>query len=321
MTEVKIFVSYKNNHFPLRSKILVPIQTGCALTSERFPDMLRDNDGADNVSVANLKYNELSAQYWVWKNYERIGNPDYVGFMHYRRHFLFDGWCGDDNWVWLPKGRVYFVPSISKDYLKHIADNHIRRQIADCDVIVMPSYDVKNVGRPDLFDDYYQNVGTERDDTFAFFLSTIKRLYPEYTAAAERVESDSVKYLCNMFVMTKELFFKYSEFLFAVLAEVDKHVDSQTLDPNGQAIRFLGFLGEYCLSVFIFHLQSLGTYRIKEIPGSYILNNAENIGFLRLRYFYFRIMSVLTWGKTKQKYKDKKYAVKRLLSFFKTLKG
>ena len=322
MASVKIFVSYKNNHYPLRSAVLTPIQTGCDLTKERFPDMLRDNDGTDNISAANLKYNELTAQYWVWKNYEKIGNPDYVGFMHYRRHFLFDGWRGDPDQVWPPpKGPLYMVPFISDDYLKHIADDHIKRQIADCDVIVMPPYDVKNCDHPDLFSEYNMLVGKKEDKSFAVFLDTVKRLCPEYAPEVSRMEKDSQKYLCNMFVMTKELFFKYSEFLFSVLAEIDKKVDSSAWDPNGQAIRFLGFLGECCLSLFIFHLQNQETYRIKEIPGSYILSDTGNAGFLWLQYCYFRVMCLITCGKNKKKYKDKKYAVKKTLSLLKTLKA
>jgi hypothetical protein len=35
-------------------------------------------------------YNELTAIYWAWKNYNEIGNPSHLGFMHYRRHFLFN---------------------------------------------------------------------------------------------------------------------------------------------------------------------------------------------------------------------------------------
>ena len=35
----------------------------------------------------NRNINELTALYWAWKNYDKLGNPDYIGLMHYRRQF------------------------------------------------------------------------------------------------------------------------------------------------------------------------------------------------------------------------------------------
>ena len=89
MVVVKIFISYKDRHKILKSDILTPIQTGRAIADEIFDDMIGDDTG-DNISAENDIYAELTAQYWVWKNYDKIGNPDYVGFMHYRRHFIFN---------------------------------------------------------------------------------------------------------------------------------------------------------------------------------------------------------------------------------------
>lgn len=51
--------------------------------------MIGDDTG-ENISNKNDYYNEMTAVYWAWKNYEELGNPDYIGLMHYRRHFIFD---------------------------------------------------------------------------------------------------------------------------------------------------------------------------------------------------------------------------------------
>ena len=42
------------------------------------------------IFLRKNRYCELTAQYYVWKNYEKLGNPDYVGFCHYRRLFNFN---------------------------------------------------------------------------------------------------------------------------------------------------------------------------------------------------------------------------------------
>lgn len=49
--------------------------------------MIGDDTG-DNISALNDSYNEMTALYWAWKNYDKLGNPDYIGLMHYRRHFV-----------------------------------------------------------------------------------------------------------------------------------------------------------------------------------------------------------------------------------------
>ena len=87
--KTKILISYHDEHSLIKSDILQPIQTGCANASKLFDGMLRDDDG-ENISEHNPKYNELSAQYWAWKNYDKFDNPDYIGFWHYRRVLNFN---------------------------------------------------------------------------------------------------------------------------------------------------------------------------------------------------------------------------------------
>ena len=52
MTDVKIFISYKDRHKILKSDILTPIQTGRAISDEIFEDMIGDDTG-DNISAEN----------------------------------------------------------------------------------------------------------------------------------------------------------------------------------------------------------------------------------------------------------------------------
>lgn len=101
--KVKIFISYHDEHPLIKSEILTPIQTGCSSAVKLFDGMLCDNTG-DNISAANDRYCELSAQYWVGTHLSELGNPD---------------------WCWLPKGDVYFIPYMTPAYFKHLSDKNI----------------------------------------------------------------------------------------------------------------------------------------------------------------------------------------------------
>ena len=308
MSKIKIFISYHDEHHLIKSNILQPIQTGCAKAKTLFDGMLRDDIG-ENISVANERYCELTAQYWVWKNYDILGNPDYVGFMHYRRHFMFDDWSGNPDWCWLPKGNVYVVPYITPNYLCHIADEKIQDMLRDCDCIVLKPYDLKYLDSQNIRSQYAK-LPDQKPEVFDIFIEVMKQLYPNYLLAIQQLENGSIQYLCNMFVMKKELFFQYSEFCFSILGEVDKRVDSSHMSTAG--LRFLGYLGEFCLSVFMFQILAGKKYKVQELNGSFILSDDVIFPSKRLFWYYY-FLSKITFGSKRKQYKLKRNNIKRLI--------
>ena len=71
----------------LFSSPYVPICVGNR--KDEFPAyFLRDDEG-DNIAYKNGVFNEMTAIYWVYKHLSELGNPDVVGFVHYRRFFAF----------------------------------------------------------------------------------------------------------------------------------------------------------------------------------------------------------------------------------------
>lgn len=98
--KVKLLICYHKPAYLLKDNVMTPIHVGRANAKVRMgeenPDyqwlvnnMIGDDTG-ENISNKNDYYNEMTAVYWAWKNYEELGNPDYIGLMHYRRHFIFD---------------------------------------------------------------------------------------------------------------------------------------------------------------------------------------------------------------------------------------
>lgn len=45
--------------------------------------MIGDDTG-DNISDKNREYCELTGIYWTWKNYDKLENPDYIGFIPFK---------------------------------------------------------------------------------------------------------------------------------------------------------------------------------------------------------------------------------------------
>ena len=304
---IKIYLSYHDRHKLVKSEILAPIQTGCAAAKELYEGMLRDDEG-ENISAENDKYCELTAQYWVWKNYDATGNPEYVGFMHYRRHFMFDDWAGNPEAVWLPGGHVYFAPCVTPAYLQHVRDDLIMQRVAGQDCVVLKPYDVQKLGKASVREQYTCLRG-QQGEWFDMLLEAVRRLYPDYAAVADKLEQGSVQYLCNMFIMRRELFFEYSEFCFRILAEVDRQVDSTQLKPAAK--RFLGYLGEFCLTLYLFHIQERREAKILELNGSYLLSD-EVIEPTLGRLLFYRLMSKITFGKLRHSYKAKKKQIAQL---------
>ena len=110
----------------------------------------------------------------------------YIGFNHYRRYFDF----GDN------------IPD-----LDYIFNNY--------DVILNKIWKIKETVR----EQYCQSHICSKYDQI---LDIIKVTKPDYYEAALKVSKDKKLYICNLFIMKKEDFYKYCEFMFAILFEFDK---------------------------------------------------------------------------------------------------
>ena len=85
--DIKIFVF---QHFDTQlpecfadRTIYIPIDAGRIL--HKPIDGTIGDDTAPSISALNPFLNEMTAIFWIGKHYAEIGNPEYVGFAHYRR--------------------------------------------------------------------------------------------------------------------------------------------------------------------------------------------------------------------------------------------
>lgn len=261
MLNLKIFVTYKDKHAILKSDIITPIQTGRDLAGEDFENMLGDNTG-DNISFLNNCFCELSAIYWVWKNRDKIGNPNHIGFMHYRRHFLFAEKAYTPNFFGLIK-----FNEANQDYMdNHLTnDENINRICSIYDAIIPQKIDLTTLGNEKTNYEQYKVHHNIKDYDKA--INIINTKYPEYSIYADKYNNSNYAYFLNMFVFKKEIFEEYCSWLFDILFDLYDNIEQNKNDSYQQ--RTIGFISERLTGIFITKLLSEG-YKIKELPVSFI---------------------------------------------------
>lgn len=96
---VKILVSYVKPSFLFKTEILIPIHLGRAIEREDskygilsnddlkwlHENCIGDDDFDGNISSINRRVGFFTGTYWAWKNYDKLGNPEYFGSFGYRR--------------------------------------------------------------------------------------------------------------------------------------------------------------------------------------------------------------------------------------------
>lgn len=247
---IELYVSchMANVHIP-DNALLRPIQVGCAVSGEHFDGMLHDDEG-ENISNKNRSYCELTGQYWAWKH----SNADYLGFLHYRRYFNFSDETYPIHHEPFIFGDVVFDRN-DDDSLARIGfdEARIREVVTKYDFIAPTP-----IATPDgvnVYEQYRLSAGHHIED-FDCALDIIERRYPEVYESAKKYLAQDKLYVCNMFVMRRELFDAYSSFLFDVLAQHEKLCD--TTHYTAVARRVSGYLGERICGIYLAYLYDAG---------------------------------------------------------------
>lgn len=343
---VKILVAYHKPSYLLKSDVFVPIHLGRAVAMEETKDgvsssddikwllhnMIGDDTG-DNISQLNRYMCEITAQYWAWKNYDKLGNPDYIGLMHYRRHFIFNE-ANYKNYTfgfWENGYRRIDFPYADDNYKTNIGlnDSIVRECCANYDCIVIKEADMRFQNISTIPEDYEKSIpGTKLKD-YHLMIEMVKRLYPDYSKEADELNNGYHKYYYNMFIMNKKMFNQYCEFLFSVLFELNKNIDFSDYTVNGK--RTLGYLAELLFTIFIFKQRKDPLFKLRELYSSFLVNPisqeeidrlfAEQYITLTKYYVYKFLFKVCKFGggnlceQRYIKYKLKKQQLKELKKY------
>lgn len=242
---VKILCVYHKPAPLLKNEAVVPIHAGRALLAqqvrggvltERDAQWLKtylqgDNEG-DNVSALNLQLNELTAVYWAWKNYDKLGNPDYIGLMHYRRQF----WIKTDLQA--------------SSYLEAIGCrcSVVEEALHGKDGISLFFLDFKKQKTPRL---YLRKAGGEEvlDAALRLLDTADPRHAAEYRRLADGPHTGGMR---NMFIFPRDRFFVFCRWLFPVVLPLAKQF-------RGMG-RMVGIVAEVLTALYLKHMQEQGLH-------------------------------------------------------------
>lgn len=188
------------SHIPFKPYVkntTYKVLTHCTDNIDTNLEVYRDFNG-DNIGDKNLMYNEYTGYYWIWKNYDIKDN---VGLIHYRRYFK-----------WLDN-----LPDI--DFLLTIFKMVISNPLP-----LKCPLDGKIMNNREWYG-WWHNI-----EDYDILKSVFINKYPEYMDGFNKMENNTE--ICNssMFIMPKDTFNEYCEFIFSVLDDYIKETGLYTVD-------------------------------------------------------------------------------------------
>ncbi len=221
--DIKVLVAAHKKYRMPEDAMYLPIHVG----AEGKPDIgfQRDDEG-DSISEKNPQLCELTAVYWAWKNLE----ADYIGLAHYRRYFTLA-----NKLRRLRGDRFPFV----------LSGKEAEALLQDWDLL-LPN---KRKYYIETIKSHFLHLPYTFEKDFAIFEETVKTMHPEYGEAFDTVMNRSWAHMFNMFVMKKEYFDDYCGWLFPVLFEADRRID--TSGYTSVEARAVAYFGEFMLDIWL----------------------------------------------------------------------
>lgn len=255
--DIKIFVSHRidRESKTVDNPLYVPVRCGAVYDKRENVNMLGDNTG-DNISEKRLSFCELTVQYWAWKNVE----ADYYGLCHYRRYIGFSDEMYETGKSESNNGCVVEEAIDEETIIKHcLNEKKMCEEITSCDIIAINPIEMGNITNYEsmrLSPDYHNM------DDVDLAIDIIERNYPHMIDSVEKyMKSDTHTWLYNCWIMKKEVFKEYSEWLFDVLNQVEKKIDNKFYSQ--QMLRTPGTLGERLYGIYLTYLMEQKKYNIK----------------------------------------------------------
>ena len=267
---IKILVSYIKPSFLFKSDILTPIHLGRAIAKENSKDgvisesdlkwlyenCLGDDDFEGNISDVNRRVGFLTGTYWAWKNYSKLGAPEYFGSMGYRR---------------------LFVP----DFLKNLEDYDL----------IIPK--IEGGGSSTNKSRLIASHGAQLYETADKIISD---LYPNEIDLFREYMEQSAGYYYEIYVMKRELFFDFCEWIFPLLFKLLNVADSIKITPT-EKTEIIKYFKEFLLQEDICNEKNFELYQLR------------NVGFIMERltgYYLYKLTKTTRYREVLTRQFDKR---------------
>ena len=272
---VKIFVVHHKVSNVFRNSVFEPIQTGADFTGIDL-GFLKDNTG-DNIAVKNPFWGELTAWYWVLKNWLPV-HPEVtsVGFCHYRRVL--------DITSRAKAGKNPFKPISWKGFEKKFQSQAYSAELFEQ---MTHEYDVFLPGKDSLMSFRHNFIGNVYDQFVAVHPESVLDKCVDFAIKRELASPAQVRMVlgssgfhsCLNFILRRDLFESLSNWMFQLLACVDVN-SYKNLDLSYNEIRAPAFVAERFFDIWL--SQQIKGLRIKECEGYFIGNDPypHNVAWL-----------------------------------------
>lgn len=259
-----IVVTHKSYQMP-EDRMYLPLYVGAqSRSNEEKPVLNREyaeDDKGENISVLNPYFCELTGLYWAWKNLD----AQYIGLVHYRRHFSMGKRAGFENIltykelepylgdikVFVPKKRRYYIETL----YSHYGHTH-----------------------------YVEHLDETR--------KIIAERYPDFIQSYDRVMNRSYGYMFNMMIMQKDLLNRYCGWLFDILFMLQDRIDTEGFSAFSK--RCYGRVSEIIFNVWLDRQIEAGEIKEKqvmEIPWIYLEKSKwrkKGMAFLKAKFCHIK---------------------------------
>ena len=250
--------------------MIYPVSAGAELYNKNDIVLSMRDDTGENISKKNPFYCELTVQYWAWKNLK----CDVCGIFHQRRFLDFS-----------MKNKKYPYSITEKSDEKTLRNAGLSYEKI-CELF--DNYSIIANKRENLFEsveDFYNRNDRQNFDDMGLLKDIIKEKYPEYFPYAETYFKGTYSYFCNVFIMDKENFDKYSQWLFDILFEYEKRKPQNLFYP-----REMGKLGERLFGVYMYYVMGCTDIAYIEFPRLHFSSvNGTTLKNLSFSKFFYHI--------------------------------
>jgi hypothetical protein len=208
-----------------------------------------DSQG-ENIADKNETFCELTAMYWIWKNYQ-CHEDDFVGIAHYRRLMAMPNYL---NFL----------------FMKPLTVHSIKEALTSVDIL-LPNEE----HFPQGIYHQYSRVHPLKDLNLCIDL--LNKIDPSKSNVESFLRSKKSASVYNMLICKKKIFDEYCEWLFPILFYLEKLIDLSGRTPYQR--RAIGFLSERLLNIWLFYNPQ---YLVKNFPVLRLdLSIASNLNRLR----------------------------------------